>query len=273
MTIKLLVTDLDGTLLNHKKEISKRNALAIQRAQAKGIKVTFATGRMHAAAAKFAKSMAIDLPIITCNGALLKTCDDEVIFEQYIQQSVAREAIEFCLAKDWHIQWYIHDELYVNEMKPDTWTGYEDVLKIPIREAKGNLEAYSRGVVQMVILDKKGQIKTIAPHIRERFDGRLDTPITSDYCIDVVPVGTNKAVGIEHLAKMYGIDRSEIMAIGDSDNDLAMLKYAGFGVAMGNAFDSTKAIADVITTDVEADGFAHAVEKYILNGLFSLSKE
>ena len=116
----------------------------------------------------------------------------------------------------------------------------------------------------MVILDKAGQIQSIAPKVRDRFTGRLDTPITSDHCIDVVSIGMNKAKGIEVLAREYGIGPSEIMVVGDSDNDLAMFGYAGFSVAMGNAFESIKAVADAITDDVESDGFATAVEKYIL---------
>ncbi|WIW70325.1 Cof-type HAD-IIB family hydrolase [Anaerosinus gibii] len=264
MAIKLLVTDLDGTLLNGEKKISSRNALAIQRAQEKGVKVTFATGRMHKAAVRFAQEVNLDLPIISCNGSVIKSCDGKTIFEHHIDDKIAREAIEFCLENNWHIQWYIDDELYVNEIKPDLWTGYENVFKIDVKEAKGQLDKYSRRIVQMVILDKAGHIQSIAPKVRDRFTGRLDTPITSDHCIDVVSIGMNKAKGIEVLAREYGIRPSEIMVVGDSDNDLAMFGYAGFSVAMGNAFESIKAVADAITDDVEADGFATAVEKYIL---------
>lgn len=264
MAIKLLVTDLDGTLLNGEKKISQRNALAIQRAQENGVKVTFATGRMHKAAVRFAQEVNLSLPIISCNGAVIKSCAGEKIFEHHVDDKIAREAIEFCLENNWHIQWYIDDELYVNEIKPGLWTGYENVFKIEVKEAKGRLDKCSKGIVQMVILDKEGKIQTIAPKVRARFAGRLDTPVTSDHCIDVVAVGMNKAKGIDVLAKKYGIDSSEIMVIGDSDNDLAMFGYAGFSVAMGNAFESIKSIADAITDDVESDGFATAVEKYIL---------
>ena len=120
-------------------------------------------------AVRFAQEVNLDLPIISCNGSVIKSCDGKTIFEHHIDDKIAREAIEFCLENNWHIQWYIDDELYVNEIKPDLWTGYENVFKIDVKEAKGQLDKYSRRIVQMVILDKAGHIQSIAPKVRDRF--------------------------------------------------------------------------------------------------------
>lgn len=264
MAIKLLVADLDGTVLNNK-IMEDHSVRAIKRAKKKGVLVTFATGRMHASAVKFAREAGIELPIITCNGAMVKTMAGDVLFEKCIEPALVREVMDLCFAHDWHLQWYIDDKLFVKEMKKDTWLGYESVDGIEICEAKDELDKYSHGVVQMVILNRTAEIDVIEETMQKCFEGRLFTPKTADCCIDIVSMGIHKAVGIEKIADQYDIQAEEIMAIGDSDNDVDMLKYAGFGVAMGNAFESLKEVADEITLPCDENGFAVAVEKYILD--------
>lgn len=267
MAIKLLVADVDGTLLPHKKKLSERNLAAIRAAQAKGVKVTLATGRMHASAQAIARAAGISLPIITCNGAMVKSCDGEVVFEKCIDAALVKEVLEFCLANNWHVQWYVNGELYINKKTPDTWVGYDEDEKIKIHEANGDFDTYSKNVIQLVVLDRSGRIVEISQLLQKKFGKYLFTPHTAAFCIDIVGRGMHKAIGIDVLAKQYGISPDEIMAIGDSDNDIDMIKYAGLGVAMGNAFDSVKAVADYITLPCEDDGFAAAVEKFILKGV------
>lgn len=264
MAIKLLVADLDGTIIPASQIISVRNLAAIRAVEAEGVKVTFATGRMHASAEAFAKSAGISLPIITCNGAMVKSCAGEVVFEKSIDAKVVKEVIEFCLANQWHIQWYVNGELYVNKIQPALWTGYDDSEKIKIHEANDDLDRYSQNVIQLVVLNRDGKIVHIAEMLQKQFGESLFAPQTAAFCVDIVAKGMHKAVGIDVLAKKYGILPEEIMAIGDSDNDIDMIKYAGIGVAMGNAFESVKQVADYVTLPCEEDGFAIAVEKFIL---------
>lgn len=265
MAIKLLVADLDGTVVPKSQIISERNLAAIRAAEAKGVKVTFATGRMHASAEAFARLAQISLPIITCNGALVKSCAGEVVFENIIDAKIVKEVINFCLAKQWHIQWYVGGELYVYKKHNGLFTGYDDAEKIEIHEASGDLDRYTQKVIQLVVLNRDGKIKQISQTLQKNFSDSLFTPQTSAFCVDVVAKGMHKAVGIDILAKKYGILPEEVMAIGDSENDMDMIRYAGLGVAMGNAFDSVKKAADYITLSCEEDGFAAAVEKFILN--------
>lgn len=263
MAIKLLVADLDGTIVRMD-GISERSFAAIRAAQQMGVKVTFATGRMHGSAVAFARAAGIELPIITCNGAVLKSCDGEVVYEKHMDPALVKAVIETCIERGWHVQWYIKDQLYVYEIKKDMWIGYDEAEKIEVHEAKGNLDRFSREVIQLVVLNREGEVGTIGEVLERKFAGRLFAPQTAAFCIDIVEPGVHKAIGIEFLAKQYGIDRSEIMAIGDSDNDTDMIRYAGLGVAMGNAFPSLKEVADVIAPSCMEDGFAAAVEEYIL---------
>ena len=265
MAIKLLVADIDGTLVSYDKEISERNLAAIRAAQAKGVKVTLATGRMHASAVKYGRQANIELPLITCNGAMLKTCNGELVFEKAIEPRVVKEVIQYCLANQWHIHWYIDGELYLNEIDSDLWMGYDKKEEIKIHEVQGDFDHCLKRVVQLVVLNRSGQIESIAKSLTEKFGEYVFAPQTAAFCVDIVAKGIHKAVGVEFLAQKYNIEPHEIMAIGDSDNDVDMLKYAGIGVAMGNGFDSAKKVADAVTLSCEKDGFAVAVEKFILN--------
>lgn len=265
MAIKWLVTDMDGTLLNSRKEISSRNREAIRRAMQKGIGVTFATGRMHASAEKFARRLGIQLPLISCNGALIKYCDGETVDQTFVDPETVRELIELSLERQWHIQWYIDDQLCLDRYEPGMWIGYENLENIKVREAKGDLDTFSKGVTQLVLLDREARMKKISSEIHERFGDRLFMTTASDYAIDILSKGINKAVGIDCIAKRHGISASEIMVIGDSPNDVDMMQYAGLSVAMRDGYDAAKRAADVITGEADADGFAEAVEKYLLD--------
>lgn len=264
MAIKWLVTDMDGTLLNSAKEISPRNQRALQQAMERGIGVTFATGRMHASAEKFARRLGIKLPLISCNGALIKYCDGEIVDQTFVDPETVRELISFSLEKQWHIQWYIDDHLCMNRYDPGMWVGYENLENIQVREAKDDLDTFSIGVTQLVLLDRGARMKKIASEIQERFGERLFMTTASDYAIDILAKGMNKAVGIDRIAALNGIDPSEIMVLGDSPNDVDMLRYAGFSVAMDSGYEEAKQAADAVMGNADADGFAEVVEKYLL---------
>lgn len=264
MAIKLIVTDLDGTLLNDDKEITAQTIETMRRAQAEGILVTVATGRMYTAAVHFAKQIGVDLPVICCNGGQVKKVGEEPIFARHFSASVAGAVIAECYRRDWYVQWYIGDQAYAKEFSPQFFGNYKRIENFNVNEVGADFQPYLNGVIQIVIRDLGGRIGTIREVLGAKFGGQVTFQQHTDISVDVTPQGINKAVGIAALIKTLGIKKEEVMAFGDADNDIAMLAYVGTGVAMENALDQVKEVADLITGDCNHDGVAAAIERYVL---------
>lgn len=264
MAIKLIVTDLDGTLLTDDKMISDRNKAAIAKAQEQGVMVTVATGRMCLAAAHYARLIGVTLPIISCNGGLVRPYTGEALFMHCFEKDLAREVIALCYERNWHVQWYVDDKVYVREFEEKYFKGFKVLGRFSVTEVGDDFENYLDNVIQIVVRDMDGKIQEIQKEVSTHFHGRLTVQQNTNVSVDIDALGINKAVGIEALIRQLGIKKEEVMAFGDADNDLDMLGYVGLGVAMGNAIDEAKEIAKVITADNEHDGVAVAIEKYVL---------
>ena len=119
-------------------------------------------------------------------------------------------------------------------------------------------------IFQGMFIDQKEQIDTFQETYEEALSQRFHTIRSQPILFEILPKGVNKATGLKALAEHLGISRQEVMAIGDENNDIEMIEYAGLGVAMGNAPDTIKALADVTTTSNEEDGVATAIKRYVL---------
>lgn len=207
MAIKLLVTDLDGTLLNDDKEITARTIAVMQKAHAEGILVTVATGRMYTAAVHFAKQIGVDLPVICCNGGLVKKAGEAPVFAQHFSANVARAVIEECYRRDWYVQWYIADQVYAKEFSPQFFGNYKRIENFKINEVGDNFQPYLDEVVQIVIRNLAGRIDTIREVLGEQFGEQVTFQQHTDISVDVTPPGINKAVGVAELIKTLGIKK------------------------------------------------------------------
>lgn len=267
MSIKLFVTDLDGTLLVSASTVSKRNIAAAQAAAKAGVTVTIATGRMYKAALPVAQALGVDVPIITYNGALIKTTSGKELYAAYLPPEVVAEVASFAQERGWYIQSYSHDELLF-PVYDEHSRGYEQAQAI-----KGRLVGwdglrspeYTQAVSKMLcITDDESETEQRIREFNDHFGGRIVAVRSKADYAEITCPGVSKASGIQRLAERLGISIDETMAIGDGDNDIPMLKAAGHSVAMGNAVPEVKAICDYVTGDCEADGFAAAIEKYVL---------
>ncbi|MBR2216650.1 MAG: HAD family phosphatase [Selenomonadaceae bacterium] len=265
MAIKLFVTDLDGTLLPAGKDVPEANRLAAQKAVAQGVVVTIATGRMYKAALPVAKSLEVDVPIITFNGALIKSVQGKVYYASYIAPELVREALDFCRKQDWHVNLYSGDELYYAEH--NQYAQEYEINQAIHGAAIGweGMRAKSDEVAKLLsIADSREETDRRVALLQEKFAGRLNVFSSTDHYTEIVNPGVTKASGIARLAEKLGVSIEETMAIGDGDNDIPMLKAVGKSVAMGNATPEVKAVCDYETDVCEANGFAKAIEKYVL---------
>lgn len=264
MAIKLVAVDMDDTLLNSDLTVTARTREAIRRAQAQGVIVTIATGRMFTSALPYARQLAMTAPIITYNGGMVRAIDsDAPLFHQEIAADVAQGILALARERGWYMQSYWQDELYVVERcaKARSYEALAGISAKPIGEALYTLEHMP---TKMLSMAEPELLQEIEQTLNEQFAGRIFTATSKDTYLELTHPAVNKGHALAVLAEHLGIDRTEIMAIGDSNNDYPMLEYAGWGVAMGNAADRVKGVAQAVTADNDADGVAKAIETYVL---------
>lgn len=267
MSIRLIAMDLDGTLLNSAKVVSKRNMRAIEAAQACGVYVTIATGRMFISAEFFGKRIMANAPIICCNGGMVQAVGaDEPVFESHLSEDAFTELMELSEERNWYMQWYIGRDIYADKFRPEYFVSYKSMKDaFVVKEVgKGGWRKYRHNVIQCVARDLDGRIERVTHEIEQRFGGRIRAQQNTGYSVDLTPPEVNKALGISKLADYLGVRQDEVMAMGDGDNDLSMIRWAGTGVAMKNGIDEAKALSDYVAPDNDDDGVGRAIEELVL---------
>ena len=263
--IKMFVTDIDGTLLPAGKEVSVANVAAVHEMIRAGVTVILATGRMHSAAIPIANQLGVSVPIISYNGALIKSSSGEILHTHYMDSKFVLKLIDFFQERGWHIQSYSGDVLYVPERNAGV-DFYETSIKVKAVDVGWDgLREHSKDVPKLLSVSLNPDDTNVKLSAAEKiFGGQVEITRSAPQFAEFMSLGVSKASAIKIFADKLGIANDEILAIGDSDNDLQMLTSVGLGVAMGNALPSVKAAVKHITDTCERDGFAKAVYDYVL---------
>ena len=248
MSVKLFVTDLDGTLLPSGKDVPRENIEAVQKAVRAGVIVTIATGRMYRAALPVAEALGVDVPIITYNGALIKSTKGKVYHTSYLKPEVIEQVVDFCQEQGWYLQSYSRDELWV-PVHDEHAQRYEQEQKVEGHIVGWDgLREHTQEVCKLLTISEDGQeTERRLAILNERFGADIVAMQSNARYGEIVNHGVSKAEGLRRLAERLGIAVADTMAIGDSYNDLPMLKAAGHSVAMGNAVPEVKAVCDYET--------------------------
>lgn len=272
--IKMIGLDLDGTLLTDKKELTGRTKAVIGEAIRRGIKVLVASGRPWMGVPEELRNFPGMRYALTSNGArIIDTLDDRIIEEHLLSPELALKALAVCGKYDTLQEVYFDGQGYApaDQMahvekyhRNPSMCEYMRKTRIPVSDIRALVEKENRGLdkVQALFADMDERESAW----RElKADEGLELVGSLRYNIEINAAGVNKGTGLISLGRLLGIRREEIMAFGDGDNDIAMLKEAGVGVAMANAEEAVKAAADYITLSNEEEGVADAIEKLILN--------
>lgn len=262
--IKLIAIDLDDTLLKNDLTISPRAKKAISRAAAAGTAVTLATGRMYASALPYACELGLNLPLITYQGALVKYASGEVVYHQPLPLSLTRKLLKFILPYGYHLNVYIDDELYMEKDSPEGQR-YLRVSKVPVHLVENLPQMIDRDPTKLLIIAEEPQLDALAADLRAAFGATVNITKSKPHFLEIGHRKATKGLALKRLASSMGLRSARVMAIGDSWNDIDMLKYAGIGVAMANAAPEVKEAADYITCNNDDDGVAEAIEKIVLN--------
>ncbi len=261
---KLLALDLDDTLLNAQSGISAQNKDAIMRATKSGVLVTLATGRMFRSALPYARELAIELPLITYHGALVRTArDEETIYHRPVPLQLAKSVAEHCRERGYHVNAYMDDELFVEE-ENDFSRYYQSIAKIKVTAVGDLIPFLSEPPTKLTVINRDGKLPLLQQELRALYGDELSILISRPHFLEITDRRATKGHAVKFLAQRHGIERKNVAAIGDSYNDVDMLLYAGMGVAVANAPDDVRAAADFITLSNEEDGVAFFIDEYLL---------
>lgn len=270
MKYKLLVLDVDGTLLNNENEISKRTLSTLIKAQHTGVRIVLASGRPTSGILPFAKELELDHFggfILSYNGSkVIKADSGEVLFERRINPEQIPYLEKKARKNDFSIFTYHDDYLLTNNadnihVRREAWLNHLRIMEEP----EFSIAIDFAPCKCVLVSDDEEALHGLESHWKRRLAGVLDVFPSEPYFLEVVPFGIDKANTLGVLMEQLGVTRDEVIAIGDGVADVTMLQQAGVGVAMGHAQDSVKICADYVTASNEEDGVAQAVEKLILS--------
>jgi Cof subfamily protein (haloacid dehalogenase superfamily) len=270
--IKLLIVDIDGTIAGKSNQVTNRVKTAIRAAQARGVRVGIATGRMYKSALKFHQEIGADFPLIAYQGAWIQDPATGTIHRHLpVPVKIARELIDYFeqshLFNKLSLHVYLDDRLYVRDINPDTelYIGRSGIPAHPVGDLRKVLTANPTKILAMS--EDINLIDSLLLDLRDRYpQDTLHITTSVPIFLEATQSGVNKGSAIDYIAtKLLGITAENVLAIGDNFNDVEMIDYAGIGVAMGNAPDDVRAIADWVAPHIEADGVAAAIGKFILN--------
>ena len=269
MKYKLLVLDVDGTLLNDEREISKRTLAALLKVQQIGVRIVLASGRPTYGLMPLAKTLELGNYggfVLSYNGCqIIKAQNGEILFERRINPEML-PYLEKKARKNGFAIFTYHDDTLITDSPDNEYIKNEALLnnlKI-IKEDEFSTAIDFAPCKCMLVSDKEKALIGLEQHWEKRLAGTLDAFRSEPYFLEVVPCGVNKANTLGALLEHLGVTREEVIAVGDGVCDVTMLQLAGMGVAMGHSQDSVKVCADYVTASNEEDGVALAVEKLIL---------
>lgn len=269
---KLIALDMDGTLLKSDKTISRATHRAIQNAKAKGVKVILATGRPVKGIQGYLKELDLINDgdyAVTYNGAIVQsTKTGEVI----AKNTMKLDDLKYLYNLSQELDVNIH-VLTENSCITPKWNKYSqlevDCNKIPLEILDFNSLNSTRTLVKIMFVDEPDILEKAIERLPDEIYEKYTVVRSAPFFLEFLNKKVNKGFGVELLAQSLGITADEVICVGDAGNDIHMIRYAGLGVAMGNAFPEVKEIADYITCTNEEDGVAEVINKFIL-GRFSI---
>lgn len=273
MTIKLIALDLDGTTLNNDRVISRANREALEEAASQGVNIVIATGRAFTALPEEVLGLRGIQYVLTSNGAIITDLRSrETIYENCIEASAVEEAVELLRQYNFMVEAFTSGGAYIDK------SHYDKIKETRLSFRHVDYVLATRQPIEGLydfILGHKAHIENINVNFEHQSDRAMmkeilndleNTTLTTsfDHNLEIGGATTSKAAALQELEKILGVSPKEMMAIGDSPNDMAMMRLAGMPVAVGNAKEEVKAIAKYVTATNHEDGVAQAVRKFVL---------
>jgi Cof subfamily protein (haloacid dehalogenase superfamily) len=265
MRPRLVALDVDGTLVGRNLTISPAVRSAIARMQEAGVMGCLITGRMYRAVLPFARELGFDAPIVCYQGAaVIDPTSDEVLYHLAVDNKVVRDIITAAEREHAHLQLYRNDEYYCESRNRfselyASLAAHEPVVVPSLRETF----AYSDATKAVVVADAPDAAR-FEQDIRAALGDRAYVTRSLPEFVEILAPSVDKGAALAFVASRAGVELSDVVAVGDSWNDTPLLQTAGFGIAMGSAPPELREVAHAVVADVEHDGVAEAIERYVL---------
>ena len=271
MKYKLLVCDFDGTLYTDDFKVTDETVEAVELFKAQGGKFVIATGRLYQAVKPFAELFKLTDEIITYQGSGvydLKT--DELIYSQEIDRNLAASVYAYLYKKYSEITspMLFYDDKCIVEEENEFNKYFASIVKVPLVCVHEKLDDYvianNLNARKILSLTDNNYIREVIQYLQNKFGDKLNINQSSKGLLECVNSKASKGNAVKFIAEKYNIPREQICAIGDAENDNSMIQFAGLGVAMGNAMEETKKVADYVCDTNNNNGVAKVIKQLIL---------
>ncbi len=275
--IRLLALDLDGTTVGESNQIDPAVKQAIQAAQAQGVQVAIATGRMFRSALRFHQELALTTPLMAYQGALIQdpaTAQTPATIHRHLtlSKATARQLLDYFeqahLLEQLSVHFYINDQLYIRQLNAESsaYAARSNIPPIAVGDLRSILGEADLAPTKILAIGQPDLVDQLLTDLRQQYPpAELYFTKSVATFFEATHPQVNKGSAVQYLAEqILKVSPEQVMSIGDNFNDLEMIQYAGVGVAMGNAPDAVKAAANWVAPHVEMQGVAAAIEKFIL---------
>jgi Cof subfamily protein (haloacid dehalogenase superfamily) len=265
--ISLVLADVDGTLVNEQKVLTKRAQVAVQHLREAGIRFAITSGRPPRGMAMLLDDLRLDTPIAGFNGGLFVTPQLDVIEQKTLPDDVAARAIELIRAYGLDTWVYRGNDWLITKadaphVAREAWTvQFKPTIVPDVAEGLGQIAKI------VGVSDDYGKVQRCETEAQAAFGQRATANRSQPYYLDVTHKDANKGAVVEFLSRHLKVPAVQIATIGDQPNDVLMFKRSGFSIAMGNASDQVKAQASATTASYNDEGFAKAMERFVLASL------
>lgn len=275
MPFKGCILDLDGTTLDSRDVISAENLNAIERLRERGLFIAVATGRSHLMIKEYIAQLGVQLPIIACNGGMIREVDyaKPPVFVQCIDKARAMELLNWRRKNGFDALVYTRELVYhpKGSKRALKYIKYNKTCdpryRVDLREIdEENIECFAGDIVKLLFAEcdnsRQAQLEALFNH-----DAKLYIVSSMSGLVDVMAGGVSKGLALKLWAQRLNVPLEELIVFGDNYNDISMFQIAGMSIAMGNAEEEVKKEADFVTLSNDQSGIAHAITNYVLERL------
>jgi len=271
MDIKLVAIDMDGTLLNDSGEVSHNTVEALRQAKKRGIEIILSTGRVLKSATYFSDMLGLKNYIIASNGAIVSDKNSNIILKMPLDCETIKKIVEIAIEENIYFHFYNDDTYFSNKYIKEIDKYYNSSkerlkgqnIKFELFEDIDEVLRRDIEIYKFLFMDDDlEKLNKVKKKLSRISDITLSKSGINN--IEITNKNASKGHALKYVSELLKIDKSQIMSIGDNDNDIPMLETAGISVAMGNAEKHIKEIADYVTKTNNEDGVAYAFRKFIL---------
>ena len=266
----IIALDLDGTLTNSEKIITPRTFDALMKAQREGVRLVLASGRPTFGIAALANQLQLaDYGgyVLSYNGGrIIDWCEKTVIFSQVVDQKLVPILYDFAEKAQLPIVTYLPDAILASKNEGEYLAEEARINGMPVVVAQNFVEEAMQiagGSTKFLIPGEPELLIQLESEMKAALSEQMEVFRSAPFFLELPPKGIDKAQSLQRLLTHLGLERESLMAFGDGFNDLSMIQFAGQGVAMANAVEEVKSIADFVTTSNKEDGIAHALEQLL----------